>query len=512
MLTNITLENFKAFQKLDNLKVKPITILCGTNSCGKSSILQSILLLKQTLESKNPNQNLLLNGRFVKLGYFEDVIFRKKTKNNISFDFVFDITPESHDIRTGRRMPIDMILRELIVDREKPINRKTEYVIDYKISLKANAEYEDDEYSKSLGVAHVCVKIFEKDTTDNKSEITISLTNIKEDLYKVEWTNLKSRFGLHREEAPNGEMEMRMRFDNLVPIPIDFRPDRLNEQRNSNFQDIRSFLFRINDLLQTFYSLYSYVGPLRQSHKDGGGFYFGDDTVDIGNFGENAPFLFLKEKNNKLQNHFFYNKKDDSFVKKPSISLEKAFDEWFSLLGIKGFGGTLNNRIINLHLNANKYDDTRIDISQVGFGVSQMFPIVLEGLRMEKGNTLLIEQPEIHLHPNLQMQMADYFIALALSEKRVIVETHSDHVINRLVRRIVEDDTHGLKDLIGIYFIKPSENGSVYEEILIDETKGVVNWPVDFFDQTATEQMKIMQAGVKKRKQQRQTKINEPIL
>ena len=175
---------------------------------------------------------------------------------------------------------------------------------------------------------------------------------------------------------------------------------------------------------------------------------------------------------------------------------------------IDNFDAEIINKIIYLSQNASKFDGTKVGIADVGFGVSQIFPIILEGLRMPKGATLLLEQPEIHLHPNLQMQMADYFIALALSEKQVMVETHSDHVINRLVRRIVEDDTHNLKDLIGIYFVKPTENGSVYEEIIIDDTKGVTNWPVDFFDHTATEQMKIMQAGVKKRKQKRETTPN----
>ena len=170
---------------------------------------------------------------------------------------------------------------------------------------------------------------------------------------------------------------------------------------------------------------------------------------------------------------------------------------------IPNFEAEINNKIIYLNMEASTYDETRVGIADVGFGVSQIFPIILEGLRMEKGATLMLEQPEIHLHPNLQMQMADYFISLALSGKQVLVETHSDHVINRLVRRIVEDETHNLQDLIGIYFIKPSENGSVYEEVKIDETKGIVNWPPDFFDQTANEQMKIMQAGLKKRKNQR---------
>jgi len=89
MLENISLKNFKGFKDLENLKVKPITILCGTNSCGKSSILQSILLLKQTLESQTPNQILLLNGRFVHLGSFENIIFEKNLDNRLVFELTW---------------------------------------------------------------------------------------------------------------------------------------------------------------------------------------------------------------------------------------------------------------------------------------------------------------------------------------------------------------------------------------------------------------------------------------
>jgi len=138
--------------------------------------------------------------------------------------------------------------------------------------------------------------------------------------------------------------------------------------------------------------------------------------------------------------------------------------------------------------------------------VSQIFPIILEGLRMPHRNTLLLEQPEIHLHPNLQMQLADYFIALAKSSKKVMVETHSDHIINRLVRRIVEDETGILKNLIGIYFISATDSGSIFEEISIDDNFGVTNWPVDFFDQSALEQESILKAGLKKRQLARNNK------
>ena len=158
------------------------------------------------------------------------------------------------------------------------------------------------------------------------------------------------------------------------------------------------------------------------------------------------------------------------------------------------------NEIIYLNLNSNLSDGTRVSIADTGFGVSQIFPIVLEGLRMSTGDTLLLEQPEIHLHPNLQMQLADYFIALALSNKKVIVETHSDHIINRLVRRIVEDSKFNLKDMVSIYFIKMTEDGAKSEEISINDSFGITNWPEDFFDQTAVEQENIIKAGLKKRR------------
>jgi predicted ATPase len=97
------------------------------------------------------------------------------------------------------------------------------------------------------------------------------------------------------------------------------------------------------------------------------------------------------------------------------------------------------------------------------------------------------------------MQLADYLVALSLSNKNIIVETHSDHIVNRLVRRIVEDDRFGLKDSIAIYFVTPTESGATYEEICIDDKRGIVNWPNDFFDQTALEQQRILRAGLKKR-------------
>ncbi len=166
-------------------------------------------------------------------------------------------------------------------------------------------------------------------------------------------------------------------------------------------------------------------------------------------------------------------------------------------MGIENFEVNPQREIISMHMKS-KSAPISINIADSGFGTSQIFPIILEGLRMEMGDTLILEQPEIHLHPKMQMQMADFFVALAKSKKRVLVETHSDHIIYRLVRRIIEDKID--PDLIKIYFIKPTEDGSTYEEIKIDEIKGIIKWPKDFFDQGASEQEKIIKASFEKSK------------
>ena len=78
MLKSISLENYKCFKKLDNFKVKPLTVLCGINSSGKSSILKSILMLKQSYSSFSNSNSLSLNGDFTNNGMFSDVVYGGK--------------------------------------------------------------------------------------------------------------------------------------------------------------------------------------------------------------------------------------------------------------------------------------------------------------------------------------------------------------------------------------------------------------------------------------------------
>jgi len=85
MLNKLDLENFKCYRKLDNFAIKPVTILCGANSCGKSTIIKSILLLKQTMESRDPHRVILKNGKYTNLGSFRKMVHGRDPTRDITY-------------------------------------------------------------------------------------------------------------------------------------------------------------------------------------------------------------------------------------------------------------------------------------------------------------------------------------------------------------------------------------------------------------------------------------------
>jgi len=179
MLDAITLDNFKAFKKLDNLRVKPITVLCGTNSCGKSSILQSLLLCKQTLESRNPNQTILLNGRLVRLGTFEGIVFEKKPRNSVVLSFSFRIPRSASVYQKGKWQKIRFAARQ-VLSREGvawPKLQMADYMLHFEISLRVSKKTRAGPFIRPVIVDHLILKIAA--TTEQEGTISETIVEMR---------------------------------------------------------------------------------------------------------------------------------------------------------------------------------------------------------------------------------------------------------------------------------------------------------------------------------------------
>lgn len=499
MIEKISFKNFKAFKELRDLELKPITILCGKNSCGKSSIFQSILLFKQSLESQDPNL-LLLNGKYVHLGIYENIIYDRDINNILEFEFDFKV-PKSVPRRGTRSysrsgLPILYYFRDFI-SREDLKNYGNSIEFKFQIKLKLDQLGDGSEHKLStFSVKYMRIKF--KDL-EHKKEVFIGpyaiLEHKEKNKFKVECYRI-SELHYRKNKTHTGTFELNVNnFYKFIP------ESRYIETKDKEIPiSIRLIFHRVQMLISYIFSYYGFIGPLREEPSRR--YIYEDEILEIGNKGENAAYLFLNEQEKILKNHYFFDKEKDSLTKKESLRLDEALYGWFDFMNIKNFKASPYKEIIYLFLNSSNSKDLEVNIADVGFGVSQVFPILLEGLRMPKMNTLILEQPEIHLHPELQAKMADFFISLALSDKNVLIETHSEHIINRIVRRILEDDSDNLANMINIYFIKSSENGANYEKIQIDKIKGVLNWPKGFFDQYYRETQKIIYATFQNEKKQ----------
>jgi predicted ATPase len=146
--------------------------------------------------------------------------------------------------------------------------------------------------------------------------------------------------------------------------------------------------------------------------------------------------------------------------------------------------------------------DNSVDIRSVGQGLSQLLPVIMQCLLAAPGNSLvIIEQPELHLHPKLESQLADFFLACARTGRQIFVETHSEHLINQLRFRIAEDDSSKTQDLVQVLFADQVDGVTRFEKAEIDQYGGLVEeqWPAGFLELNVVAAERLIDAALDKR-------------
>ncbi len=139
-----------------------------------------------------------------------------------------------------------------------------------------------------------------------------------------------------------------------------------------------------------------------------------------------------------------------------------------------------------------------LNLRNVGVGISQVLPVIVLTLLAERSSLVLLEQPELHLHPLGQQSLADFFIAMVRSGRQLIIETHSDHLVSRLRRRVAEDASDTLVDDIGFVFAERQRGKTTYRTVKPNAFGGLEQWPAGFMDQGPHESAVIIEAALRK--------------
>ena len=202
--------------------------------------------------------------------------------------------------------------------------------------------------------------------------------------------------------------------------------------------------------------------------------------------GSNVGDVYTKHQNDNAEASRF-------LVFKENTKLQMQLDDWCDYI----FPG-LDIRVEKTGSQMYKLKIRNDVAPNVGFGITYALPILLSGLIIPEGGILIVENPEAHLHAKAQSNMGYFLARMAAAGVRVIIETHSEHIVNGIRRMIVEGKTDMLHDDMTIYFFQKKNGDKNIMEFGMDEWGNLNEFPVDFFDQVRQDMSKLMEFGRKR--------------
>lgn len=451
MLKELTIRNFKAWREIKSMKLSRITGLFGSNSSGKSSVIQALLLLKQTLESPDRTLPLHFGGErdYVELGLFKEVIWNHTIENTIYFGFKWDMGEELE-----------------VIDPNKP--------------------------SSVLFSDHKLEFITEIDSPNGEKQRVRNFTYLfDEHQFSLTRRETGNQYDLSPTKVESSGFRFKRNVGKVWHLPKPFKFHGFPDQVITYFQNT-GFLLDLQRQLEDQFSKTYYLGPLREYPKRRYT-WSGSEPEDVGRRGEKAidAILAARERENYISRGY----------KKRHWSLERMLAHWLKELGlIHSFD------IRRISKDGNTYQvyvqqssrAPSVLLTDVGFGVSQILPVLVLCYYVDEGSTIIFEQPEIHLHPSVQIRLADVFIDVAKNrDVQIIVESHSEHLLNRLQRKIAEKEISA--EDISLYFCEFKKDRACLNELETDIFGNILNWPEDFFGDRFGE-IAAMQKAVLQRK------------
>jgi predicted ATPase len=415
MIKSIRLKNFKSWRDTGVIKLAPINLILGTNSSGKSSLLQSLLLLKQTAFSADRTIHLNLGGDelndYIDLGSFRTLLHNGAKEHTISLDFEFS---------------------------------KTRLEVTYK-----------------------------KDASQNPTIESLLLSN-KEKSFKAQRRE-RGAYSIYLNDEALPIDKSRLYSPERT---ISFSADAVAAYQKDG-ADLQDISLSIRRELESIH----YLGPLRMKAQRDYSWNKVRPGV-MGDDGRNMAYILASSA------QAAHRRSNDEIVNNVSDWLNRM--NLADKLEIKQDGQSGHFRI---NLLAGK---KAINLRDVGIGVSQVLPVIVLSFFVPKGSIILLEEPEIHLHPLAQAELAEMIASVALErELQFLVETHSEHLFRRL-QTIISRETIKPDDC-ALYFVEHNRKESNLLDLDADAYGRIQNWPKYFFGNAIEETRLQMEYAIKRR-------------
>lgn len=538
-IKSIYFENYKAF-KTGKVQLTPLSVLLGTNSSGKSSIIKLILMLSQTLVGRK-NTHLLTEGKFADLGELENLFWNQDTNKVLKFEFNIE-SLELDTILDQSAIAIKALITMLVrdyydeyrfVEGEVDLDLRTA-VYDLGRSNR-NLYNSNPTLEEKLHSAELALKVLKK---INKKSALIDKPINNNVLFEDETKEnevispllLKHTIDFIRDLQALGEINkfgynFRFYKDKLIIDSVYFGSEkkqtsisfwnhkykRKHLQINSNVFNTKkldhyksNFDCKLDRLTFSWAnSINSNIRSMRDRkllQKNGPAFILfhvlkevfnkNINTLNPSNIKYVSPLRFYPKRYFLVEggesDSFWdtFNGERLSAILNDNPELRDQINKWFKKFDLEIDVEKLKGMIHSIKV---KDRGLTLDITDVGFGVSQILPVILQPYLSNDSGLTIIEQPEIHIHPKMQSELADFFVSLInTSDKHFLIETHSEAFLKRMRRRIAENNDD-LPDSISnenvsIHFVEKGKNKKTPTHIkdVEIEKNGFFEWPEDF--------------------------------
>lgn len=437
MLTHLHIRNFKAWKDTGRIRLAPLTVIFGANSAGKSSLGQLLLALQQTARSSDRKRALHLGDpeSLIDLGTFTDCLHDHDLTQSLEFDL-------------GWELPEPLAVRDPLLPARHYAGNHMRLAVQLSAGKTAQPEVQQLRYALSA---------------DDREVLDVLLGRDPKHAFALS----SQLYAFRMAEGRKWPLEEPEKFYRLSDLSI---------ARFKNAGFLSDFALSTEAMLDSL----SYLGPLRKPPQR---IYHwsGDTPTSVGQLGEYAIAAILAAQD------------QGRTLSRGPRRAKQAFGPfiaaWLKELGvIHDFsvrpvapGRREYEVLIRTHAKA-----PEVKITDVGFGVSQLLPALVQAFYCPPGSTVWLEQPEIHLHPQVQAELADVFIAATQAREngkarhvQLIVESHSEHFLNRLQRRVAEGAVAPAD--VAVYFCRRTGSATELEALRMNAFGEIENWPEHFF-------------------------------
>lgn len=460
MLRSLRVQNFKAWRDTRRVDFAPLTVFFGANSSGKSSINHFLMMLRQTVRSPDRNNVFDLGdaNAAVRLGSFRDIVFAHDLENNLAFSMDWEL-------------PAPLRLRDPKTTRRYSGDRLS-FTATARQATGRSRTVQSEGFRYRLG-------------SDERTSLAVDMA--RDGRRTDRWRLDTEHYELVRNPGRAWELPKPVRF-------YGFPNEAALYFQNTLF--LADLELALEERLQSI----SYLGPLR-SPPERLYAWSGNVPEDVGWQGHNAVPAILAASERSL------NWKRRS----PKVPFEQVIARWLTEMGLV--------HSFSVHEIAPEQDQyevrvktsrrsEEVKLTDVGFGISQVLPVLVQSFYADRHSTVLIEQPEIHLHPAVQASLADLFIAAITAREdgeprnvQLVIESHSEHLLRRLQRRIAEGVI--TEHDVALYFCYPGPKGSTIDRLEVDTYGDITNWPPDFFGDELEDVAVQAEVGMRRRLQLR---------